>query len=597
MSTAGLYRYVFARIRAHSGRLMVAVATVMLASAAEVLKPWPLKFVIDNVLRGAPAPSWLPAIARSDLLVASCMAMIVLYVVLGIFNVAANYMTIEIGQQMVNELRAQLFDHLQRLSLSFHRRREIGDLMVRLAYDTFAIQSIAMNGFFPIVSAFILLAGMFIVMVRMDAEMTLIALAIAPVLLVLIAAVSSRIDQLAGGARIKESRLYTVAHSAIAAIHVVQAFSREAESYREFVQSSSASLRYTLRMYVLQTFYSGAVNVLIAVGTASVIYVGARHVMSGSLSIGDLVVFTAYLASLYGPINQISQTFGQIQGAKAGLRRCLELLAIDPEIKDAPGAQPIGRARGEIEFAGVEFSYEPDRPVLRAISFKALPGEKIAIVGPSGSGKTTIASLLARFYDPQAGSIRIDGRDIRSITVASLRANIAMVLQPPLLLGDTMRNNLAFGREHADDSAINSAVERARLGPVVAKLDHGLDEMIGQGGHSLSEGEAQRVTIARALVKDAPIIVMDEPTSALDAETERMVLDAVEDAMRGRTTLVIAHRLSTIQNADRIIVLRDGGIVEQGKFDELLSRGGFFSYLYNIQGFGGGGEKQTTPTG
>jgi ATP-binding cassette, subfamily B, bacterial len=584
MTTLELYGHVIRRMRPHLGRLAIAIAGVLLAAATEVLKPWPLKIVIDNVLRGAPmVSSWIPPMPRAELLIAACISLVILYALLGLLNVVTNYVTISIGQRMVNELRARLFDHLQRLSLSFHRRREVGDLMVRITYDTYSIQTIAMNGFFPVLSSLILLGGMFVVMIRMDATLTLVALAIIPLLILLIMSISGRIDAIAGGARIKESRLYTVAQSALAAIHVVQAFTREGESYREFVESSSASLDATLRLYTLQTLYAGAVGVLIACGTALVIYLGAQHVLDGRLTIGDLIVFTTYLASLYAPVNQISQTYGQIEGAKAGLRRCLELLAIDPEIKDRAGAQSLGRARGEVEFDNVVFGYEPARTVLKGVSFKASPGETIAIVGPSGSGKTTMASLLARFYEPDGGAIKIDGKDTRYLTLDSVRGNIAMVLQPPLVLGDTMRVNVAFGKPAVDDAKVLRAIEMARLETVLAKLPSGLDEVLGQGGHSLSEGEAQRVTIARALLKDAPILIMDEPTSALDAETESMVLAAVREAMRGRTTLVIAHRLSTIQNADRILVLREGAIVEHGSFDELLARGGFFSYLYNIQ--------------
>ncbi|HUA34556.1 MAG TPA: ABC transporter ATP-binding protein [Candidatus Binataceae bacterium] len=584
MGTLALYRYALLQMRRNWGRLTISLLAVLLASIAEVLKPWPLKIVIDNVLRGAPVSMrWIPAMPTAELLIAACVSLVILYTILGLLNVTTNYLTIAIGQRMVNELRARMFDHLQRLSLSFHRRREIGDLMVRIAYDTFAIQTIAMNGFYPIVSAMILLLAMFFVMLKMDVTLTLIALGVIPMLVLLIISVSGRIDELAGGARIKESRLYTVAHTALAAIHVVQAFTRENESYSEFVESSSDSLRQTLRLYVLQTIYAGGVQVMIACGTALVIYIGARHVMNGHLTIGDLVVFTTYLASLYAPVNQISQTFGAIQGAKAGLRRCLELLEINPEIKDRPDAIAIGRARGAVEFDNVAFGYEPGRPVLKGISFKAEPGETIAIVGPSGSGKTTMASLLARFYDPESGVIRVDGHDVRGLKLESLRRNVAMVLQPPLVVGGTVRINVAFGRPGVTDAEVARAVEQARLGPVIAKLDRGLEEIVGQGGHSLSEGEAQRVTIARALLKDAPILIMDEPTSALDAETESLVMAAVEDAMQGRTTLVIAHRLSTIQNADRILVLRDGLIVEQGKFDQLLALEGFFSYLYNIQ--------------
>ena len=588
MGSLALYGQVLRRMRPYLGRLLVAVVGVMLASSAEVLKPWPLKIVIDNVLGGAPvANRWIPAMTRGELLLAACAGLVAIYAILGVINVINNYLTISIGQMMVNDLRARLFDHLQRLSLAFHRRREIGDLMVRITYDTFSVQTIAMNGFFPVLAALVLLGGMFTVMIRIDATLTMVALAIVPLLFVLIMSISGRIDRLASASRVKESTMYTVAHRVLSAIHVVQAFTREETSYREFVGASNASLGENLRLYTFQTLYSGGVNVMIAIGTACVIYLGARHVLEARLSVGDLIVFTTYLASLYAPVNQIFQTYGQVEGAKAGLRRCLELLAIDPEIKDRQGAQALGRVRGEIEFDQVVFGYQPDRPVLSGISFSARPGQKIAIVGPSGAGKTTMASLLARFYDPQSGAIRIDGVDVREATLASLRRNIAMVMQPPLVLGGTLRLNIAFGNSDVAEAAIVRAAAMARLEPVIAKLPNGLDEAVGGGGHTLSEGEAQRVTIARALVKDAPILIMDEPTSALDTETEALVLAAVEEAMRGRTTLVIAHRLSTIQNADRILVLREGVIEESGTFAELRARGGFFNHLYDMQAWSG----------
>ncbi len=579
---------VLRRMRPHLARLAVAVAGVVLAAGLEVLKPWPLKIVIDNVLRGAPLSiAWLPAraarLSPSAMLVAACVGLIALYALLGLVSVFNNYISISIGQRMVGELRAAMFDHLQRLSLSFHRGRPIGDLMVRVAYDAFSIQTIAMNGFFPVLSSAVMLVAMFYVMVRMDAELTVVALAVVPLLAILIATASRPIDRAAAAARVKESRLYTVAHRSLAAIHVVQAFTREAESYREFVESSSESLGETLRLYTWQTIYSGAVNVLIAIGTAAVIYVGALHTLRGRLTIGDLVVFATYLASLYAPINQVFQTYGLVRGARAGLLRCLELLEIEPEVRDRPGARSLGRVRGDVEFANVMFGYEPSRPVLKRVSFRAMRGETIAIVGASGAGKTTMASLLVRFYEPHHGEIRIDGQDALGFTLESLRRNIAMVLQPPLVLYDTLRANIALGRPGASQREIERAASLARLDPVVARLPAGLDELVGAGGHNLSEGEAQRVTIARALLRDAPILVMDEPTSALDAETESLVLAAVREAMRDRTTLVIAHRLSTIQDADRILVLRDGEIIEEGAFNELLSRGGFFSYLYNLQ--------------
>jgi ATP-binding cassette, subfamily B, bacterial len=584
MNTSWLYGEVFRRMRSYRASLMAVIVALLFSSIIEAAKPWPLKIVIDNVLRAQPLRlRWLPALSREQLLLGSCAALVLVYLLVSAINLASNYVTISIGQRMVSDIRAQLFDHLQRLSLSFHRRREIGDLMVRIAYDTMSVQTIAMNGLFQMLSAGAMLAAMFYVMVRMDVVLTFAAIAIIPILFILIVSVSSTIDRLSTSARIKESRLYTVAHQALAAIHVVQAFTREAESYQQFVQSSSDSLDQTLRVYVFQTMYAGGISLLIAAGTATVIYIGALHVMRGLLTIGGLIVFITYLASLYQPVNQIFQTYGLVQGAKAGLRRCLELLEIEPEVSDRPNARPLGEVRGEIDFDDVVFGYDPSQPVLKGVSFHAKAGESVAIVGPSGAGKTTMASLLMRFHEPQQGAIRIDKQDTRVATLRSVRGCIATVLQPPLVLGTTVRANVALGNPAASEREIRRAIEAARLTALVAKLPGGLDELVGQGGHNLSEGEAQRLTIARALLKDAPILIMDEPTSALDAETESMVMAAVQAAMRGRTTIVIAHRLSTIQNADRILVLREGEIVEQGSFVELLSRDGFFSYLYNLQ--------------
>jgi ATP-binding cassette subfamily B protein/subfamily B ATP-binding cassette protein MsbA len=571
-------------MRTHTWSLLAAVLALVFASIVEAAKPWPLKVVIDNVLRGqAMTLRWIPPLSRTALLLDACVVLVAVYLLVGVIGFATNYITISIGQRLVNDLRAQMFYHLQRLSLSFHRRREIGDLMVRIAYDSMSLQTIAMNGLFQMLSAVAMLGAMFYVMVRMDLVLTFAALAIVPILFVAIASVSSTIDRLSTSARIKESRLYTVAHQALAAIHVVQAFTREADSYQQFVQSSSESLDQAFKVYVFQTVYAGGVSVLIAAGTAGVIYIGALHVLQGTLTIGGLIVFTSYLASLYQPVNQIFQTYGLVESAKAGLRRCLELLEIEPEVQDRRGARPLGQVRGEVEFEQVVFGYDRSQPVLKGVSFQAKAGETVAIVGPSGAGKTTMASLLMRFYEPQQGTIRIDGQDTREVTLQSLRGHIATVLQPPLVLGTTVRANIALGNPAAGEREIRTATTAARLNPVIAKLPAGLDEIVGQGGHSLSEGEAQRLTIARALLKDAPILIMDEPTSALDAETESMVMAAVHAAMQGRTTLVIAHRLSTIQNADRILVLRDGEIIEQGSFNDLLSRGGFFSYLYNLQ--------------
>jgi ATP-binding cassette subfamily B protein len=582
-----VYSEVIRRTRLHLPALLLAAAGVLVTSVAEVLKPWPLKVVIDNVLRNAPLrTSLLPAMSRPAMLAAACLALVAIYLVVGILGVANNFMTTRIGQRMIGDLRAELFDHLQRLSLSFHRRREIGDLMVRISNDTFAIQTIVMSGLFPAASSAVLLIAMFAVMVRIDATLAWLSLIVVPPLFMTIALLSRRIHRIADAQFAKESRLFTVAQSVLSSIHLVQAFAAEPQSQREFVRSSTESLNQSLRLSFVEATYAGAVNVLIAIGTAAVIYLGARHAIDGRLTIGDLIVFTVYLASLYGPVNQIFQTYGQVRVSQAAMARCLALLALEPEIKDRPDARAIRQVRGRIEFDDVSFGYGTSELLLREISFKARPGERVAIVGPSGAGKTTLTALMARFYDPLHGAIRIDGADLREMTLQSLRRNIAIVMQPPVVIGGTLRMNLELGQPNASPAQLERVVQMARLGPVLANFRSGFDELIGPGGHSLSEGEAQRVTIARALLKDAPILILDEPTSALDIETEREVLEAIDEAMRDRTTIVIAHRLSTIRGADRIIVLRGGTIEETGTFDELRARDGFFNHLYRVQTWG-----------
>jgi len=584
MSSLRIFAYVITQMRRHTLRLMLAIVEVSLIAAVEVFKPWPLKIVIDNVLGGRPLQMpWLGRIPGSQLLRDACLALVALYLVSSLLQVGKNYLTTAIGQRMVNDLRARLFEHLQRLSLSFHRGREVGDLMMRIAQDTLSVQTIAINGLFPALSSLVLLVGMFSMMVRIDFSLTLVALGVVPLLMLAGGFISGRIDRLATGAKIKESNLFNAAHRILSAIYVLQAFTHEREAQRLFVEKSSESLGANLRLYTVQTLYGGTISVVIAAGTALGIYIGARHVMDHKITIGDLVVFITYLAALYGPVNQLFQTHSIMQTSVASMRRCLELIALDPEIKDLPGARVLNPVRGAIAFHDVTFSYNSSEAVLKNISFQAQPGETVAIVGPSGAGKTTLTALLARFYQPNGGYIEIDGCRIEQCTLKSLRENIAFVQQPPLVMSATVRDNIGIGKPSAQLPQIVQAAEMAQLGPLLRRLPKALEELVGPGGQSLSQGEAQRVTIARALLKNAPILIMDEPTSALDAETEALVLAAVQAAMRGRTTLVIAHRLSTVRNANRILVLRDGRIEEQGTFDELVARGGFFAYLHDLQ--------------
>jgi len=403
------------------------------------------------------------------------------------------------------------------------------------------------------------------------------------VLFALIAVFNRKIVTVATEVRDLESRVYSLVQWGMSAIKVVQAFTKEEEEHRRFMGASRESLRATLRLYSWQTLYSGAVNVVIAVGTAVVVYAGARAVLSGSLSLGQLVVFIAYLAQLYEPINKITQSWGLIAAARVGAQRVFEVLETEADLKNGIRQFPAEGVRREIAWRQVAFRYRRDTPVLNDIDFRVEAGSKIAIVGPTGAGKSTMLGLLPRFFDPTQGSVAIDGVDLREYTLASLRSRISMVLQPPLIFPLSVADNIAYGRPGADHAAIENAARMARIHDTIARMPEGYDTQLGEAGTALSEGEKQRVTIARALLRDAPILILDEPTSALDVETEALVMAAIETLMQGRTTFIIAHRLSTVRRCDCIIVLRDGTIAEKGSFAELLRKGGIFAEYYRTQ--------------
>jgi len=570
-------------LKAHRWRIAWALLQVLLIAGFELLKPWPLQIVIDNALGSKPFPIAALSLSPVKLLLLACVGMVVVHFGAGVLTLLHNYTAIRIGQDMVNDLRSALYAHLQRLSLAFHSRQRVGDLLYRLTADSFAVQTMIMNGALPILSALVLLAGMLVVLFPLDPTLTVLALTVVPVLFALIALFNRKIVQIAGDVRTTESRVYSLVQWAMSSIKLVQAFTKVEEEHRRFMGASRESLQATLRLYSWQTLYSGTVNLVIAAGTAIVVFAGAQAVISGTLSIGQLIVFISYLAQLYAPINQITQSWGLIAGARVGARKIFEILDTEPDLKDGIRKFPPSGARGEIAWSGVDFRYRADTPILTGIELKVPAGAKIAVVGPTGAGKSTLLGLLPRFYDPSAGFVTIDGIDVREYTLRSLRNQIAMVLQPPLIFPLSVRDNIAYGRPGADDPAIEKAARLAQVDDLIASLPAGYDTLLGESGAALSEGEKQRITIARALLRDAPILVLDEPTSALDVTTESLVMAGIERLMVGRTTFIIAHRLSTVRQCDRIVVLHSGGIAEQGTLPELLRLNGFFAEYYRTQ--------------
>jgi len=581
---SGLARRVGGYLRPHRGALAWAIAQVVLISAAELLKPWPLKVVIDAVLGGHAAPwAWAARWSPSALLLAACGSLVLIHAALGALNVLANYTTIGIGQRMVNALRSDLYAHLHRLSLAFHSRARVGDLLYRVTGDTLALQTLTMNCLFPAVTALVMLVGMTAIMLQMDWTLTLLALGVCPLLLLAIARLDTGISRAAGDARARESEVYSLVHGSMSSMRVIQAFTREQDEHRRFMRASRQSLAAGRRLYTLQTAYSSVIAVLIALGTAAVVWVGAHHVLDGALSIGSLVVFVSYLASLYGPVYNMFQTWGLAQGARVGVERVFEVLNVEHELTDGRRDVPAPGARGDVAWEDVSFEYVPGRPVLSGVSLSVRAGSKVAVVGPTGAGKSTLLGLLPRFYDAGRGRVLVDGVDVRDYRLTSLRRQFAMVLQPPLVFPATIEDNIAFGRPDARREEIVAAARMAAIHDAIAALPAGYDTVVGEQGVTLSEGEKQRLTIARAILRGSPILILDEPTSSLDAETEALIMQGLERLMAGRTTFVIAHRLSTVRKADVIVVLRDGRIAEQGTFEALMEHGGAFASLYRRQ--------------
>ncbi len=568
----------------HRARLAGGVGLTLAGIGLDLLKPVPLALVLDVVLGSKPLPPLLQPVlgglATYALLAVAALSIVVITIVLGAVTVGSNYLTIDVGQRMVNDLRTELFAHLQKLSLRFHHQQQAGDLLYRVMADTFSVQSMVMNGMLPMASAAVMLAGMFAVMLRYDLLLALVAFAVAPPLYLAITRLSSRIHWHATASKEAESDLYSRAATALGTVKLVQAYGREERAVEDFRKKSEKSLALSLRLYSSETLFILVVDSILALGTASIVWVGALHVLSGRLGIGTLTIFLSYLKDMYQPIQNMTQNLKELSSSGAGLDRVFAVLDVQPDIQDAPDAVTLETSRGAVSMHGVSFAYEEGRPALRNVNLEIAPGEKVALVGRTGAGKSTLASLILRFYDPQAGSVQIDGHDLRKVTLKSLRRQVALMLQEPFLFHASVRENIACGDLDVPLEAVQKAAQRAEAEPFILDMKHGYDTVIGDDGLTLSGGQRQRLALARTLLRDTPIVVLDEPTSSLDVTTEAQVWHNVHEMLRGRTAIIIAHRLSTARIADRIVVMEKGTILEQGSHAELLEKGGAYALLW-----------------
>jgi ATP-binding cassette subfamily B protein/subfamily B ATP-binding cassette protein MsbA len=571
-----IYRRVLRYYQPFWGKTIIGLFLSLVGIGLNLLKPWPFKIIVDDFLRPTPAArsdwhTWVPLL---------CLALVVIQVLWGIINWITNYLFVKIGLQALLKLRTDLYAHLQRLSLKFHDARRSADSSFRVAYDSQSIQTIYNKGFTNIFASVIALIGTFIVMLRLDWVLTLLSLSIVPLIVGAIYFFASRIRTESTSIQEHESAVLAQAQEGLSSIRMVHAFGREDFEVMQFHQQAQQSLQANLRLTLTNVNSALVISTLMVIGTAAMYYVGTLHVLAGTLSLGSLLVFSAYLLMLYQPLESLTYTAWAMEGATAGAKRCFEVLDSQDDVRDSLNAVDISSAKGAIEFRSVDFGYTESRIVLRDINLSIAPNQIVGLVGGTGAGKSTLLSLVPRFYDPTTGLVMLDGRDVHEITKKSLRGQIAIVLQDTLLFSTTVRENIAYGRPDATEEEIIEAARRAQADEFIRQMPQEYSSLVGERGGHLSVGQRQRIGIARAFLKNAPILLLDEPTSALDPSTEAAIMETIKELMRGRTTLIATHRLATIHNLDQIIVLEHGRIIEQGRGPELLTRGGVYAKLY-----------------
>ncbi|MBA3245946.1 MAG: ABC transporter ATP-binding protein, partial [Actinobacteria bacterium] len=563
----------------------VSLSLVAAGSLASLLAPWPLAILIDTVLGNKPLPALLGPLdgfGRYDLLALAVIGGLVLTGVEHGLAVIDNYVNTRIDQGMVLDLRSDMFRHAQRLSLAFHDRTRTGQLMFQVNNQASAVGAITV-AIPPLLQSVVTVVGMFLILLRIEPTLALLSLSVVPPIYVSAGYYARRIQPHVIDVRHLESMSLTIVHEAMAMMRVIVAFGREGYEWLRFRKQGEEAVTARVTLTVRQTMFSLVVTMTTAVGSALVLGFGAYFVLQQRLTAGELLVVIGYVAALYKPLEQISTTVSGLQEQFITLRGALDLLETDPEIHEKPDAISIERAEGHVTLEAASFSYVGRRGTLFDVSLDAPRGTRVAIVGPTGAGKSTLLSLIPRFYDTQGGRVLLDGHDVRDLTLRSLRAQVSMVLQEPLLFSGTLGDNIRYGRLEATEDEVIDAARAANAHDFISALPHGYGTMIGERGARLSGGERQRVSVARAFLKDAPILILDEPTSSIDSQTESVILEALQRLMHGRTTFMVAHRLSTIVDADLILVLNHGRVAEHGTHGALLAAGGLYAQLHSAQ--------------
>jgi len=622
-SSVGRFRQLLRALsyfRPDAGRIALSLGLLLLGIGLNLLKPWPLAFLVDSILGSKPYPGWLPDQARTWGQPAQLTAVIAASLGLHLVHAAAcaghAYLSIGVGLRGLRRVRDDVFGWLQRLSLRYHHGTEAGDIIFRAGTDTSAFQILFLQGLLTFISATGTLLFMAVAMAQLNLRLAAIAMVAVPILLLSIKVFGRAMRVRGTAAQQAEGKVYALIHQGITALPLIQSHAREDHERQRFMTHTEAARQQRMAQQGLEVFYWGSISVILSACTLGVTWVGAQQVLAANLTVGELLVFLAYVAQLFDPLHQLSQVGATLSSASASTRRVFEILDTPEEVKDRPEARQVCQGRhlegsaglptsaddmfaaggapagspgpplpvyGNVTYDDVSFGYESSRPVLRQISFKLLAGTSAAIIGPSGAGKTTLLNLLPRFFDPAAGAVLLEGVDLRDLRLEDLRAQIALVLQEPIILPTTVAENISYGKPQATMEEIEAAAHAAGAAQLIEKLPEHYRTIIGDGGARLSVGEKQRINLARAFLKDAPILLMDEPTSALDVESEAQVVASLFALMRGRTTLMVAHRLSTIRRVDKILVVDNGRLTEMGAPEDLLAEQGYYARVVGGQ--------------
>lgn len=578
-------------LRPYRASLAAIFGAMLVQMAMSVAAPWPLKVVLDNVVGTHHLPPRVAALLqpflsesnKMSVAAAAAIAAVIIAVLGAIASYVANYYTTSVGQWVANDLRLRTYHHLQQLSLHYYSEHDTGSLLSTITTDVQTIQSFASSSTLGILVDLLTIVGMLGVMFWLNWDFSLIVVAITPVMLLLISRFKKAVKKATHEVRKQQANIVQVVEQGLQSMRVIKAFGRQDLEQEELSEVSKATVEAALRARKVKALLSPIVNVIVAVCTGFVLWRSSALMLAGKMTAGSLTVFLYYLASFFKPVQDLAKMTNTIAQTAVGVDRVRAILEADDSIPQKADATEPRPFRGEIEFENVAFNYSKESAVLKNVNFQIKAGQMVGIVGPTGSGKSTVVSLIPRFYDPSSGTVKIDGTDIRNFKLCGLRNQIAYVLQETVLFRGTVADNIAYGRGGATRDEIIAAAKLANAEEFIAKMPHGYDTMVGDRGDTLSGGQRQRIGIARAIIRDNPILILDEPTAALDTESEQLVIEALERLMKGRTVITIAHRLSTIRDAHNILVLKDGNVVEQGRHEELLALGGAYAELYRVQ--------------